>query len=718
RMGHIELASPVAHIWFVKGTPSRIGLLLDISPRNLERVLYFAQFIVMSVDEAARNRAIDALREEMEQQATERELQFAEKISAVEAASGTAVAQVEQKLAEQLTRLEDEERRGLEALEKKLATLGKALDKAKGKPTAKALALEDDVILAAGETADAETQQRLQALAERRRAELAALFAQRREEAELIAPKKAQEQRAAAWAETEPLRDKMQEERRKVAEEYRLRIEELEDLKDPVRDDAVTQLPEPKYRELSTAYSDVFEAGMGAEAVVDILRRVNLDELALKMRLEIQNFSGQRRKKATKRLKVIEAFRKSGNRPEWMVVSVLPVLPPDLRPMVQLDGGRFATSDLNDLYRRVINRNNRLKRLLELGAPEIIIRNEKRMLQEAVDSLIDNGRRGRAVSTAGNHKLKSLSDMLKGKQGRFRQNLLGKRVDYSGRSVIVVGPELKLNQCGLPKRMALELFKPFVMQALVERGLAHNIKSAKRVVERARPEVWDILDEIARERPVLLNRAPTLHRLGIQAFEPVLIDGSAIQIHPLVCAAFNADFDGDQMAVHIPLSRAAVAEARQIMLSSQNLLLPSNGEPTVAPTLDIVLGCYYLTLPKPVAKGEYREGTPPQGVYGSFREAKLACDLGVVDLQARIRVRDAKTNGELIDTTVGRIIFNEVLPDELGFRNEVLDKKGLKDLVAECSRKLDIERTAEVVDKVKDTGFHYATQSGMTIAMN
>ena len=369
RMGHIELASPVAHIWFVKGTPSRIGLLLDISPRNLERVLYFAQFIVMSVDEAARNRAIDALREEMEQQAAERELQFAEKISAIEAASGTAVAQVEQKLAEQLTRLEDEERRGLEALEKKLAALGKALDKGKGKPAAKALALEDEVILAAGETADAETQQRLQALAERRRAELAALFAQRRQEAELIAPKKAQEQRDAALAETEPLRQKMQEERRKVAEEYRLRIEELEDLKDPVRDDAVTLLPEPKYRELTTACPGVFEAGMGAEAVVDILRRVNLDELAVKMRQEIQNFSGQRRKKATKRLKVIEAFRKSGNHPEWMVVSVLPVLPPDLRPMVQLDGGRFATSDLNDLYRRVINRNNRLKRLLELGAP-------------------------------------------------------------------------------------------------------------------------------------------------------------------------------------------------------------------------------------------------------------------------------------------------------------------------------------------------------------
>ncbi len=718
RMGHIELASPVAHIWFVKGTPSRIGLLLDISPRNLERVLYFAHFIVTSVDEAARQRAIDALREEMEQQATERERQAAEKIASIETGGEAAATQIAGQQAEQLARLEDEEKRALEALEKKVAAVEKALAKGQGKPVTKDLALEDEVIVAAGEAADPEAQQRLQALAERRRGELGALFDQRRQDAALLAEKKAQERRDAAWAEAEPLRQKMQEERRKVAEEYRLRIEELEDLKDPVRDDAVTQLPEPKYRELATAYPGVFEGGMGAEAILDILRRIGLDELALKMRLEIQNFSGQRRKKATKRLKVMEAFRKSGNHAEWMVVSVLPVLPPDLRPMVQLDGGRFATSDLNDLYRRVINRNNRLKRLLELGAPEIIIRNEKRMLQEAVDSLIDNGRRGRAVSTAGNHKLKSLSDMLKGKQGRFRQNLLGKRVDYSGRSVIVVGPELKLNQCGIPKRMALELFKPFVMQALVARGLAHNIKSAKRVVERARPEVWDILDEIARERPVLLNRAPTLHRLGIQAFEPVLIDGSAIQIHPLVCAAFNADFDGDQMAVHIPLSRAAVAEARQVMLSSQNLLLPSNGEPTVAPTLDIVLGCYYLTLPRTAAKGEYHDGAPPRGVYSSFQEAKLACDLGLVDLQARIRVRDAKTGGQLIDTTVGRIIFNEVLPEELGFRNEVLDKKVLKDLVAECSRKLGAERTAEMVDRVKDVGFHYATQSGMTIAMN
>jgi DNA-directed RNA polymerase subunit beta' len=718
RMGHIELASPVAHIWFVKGMPSRIGLLLDISPRSLERVLYFAQFIVTQVKEAARDQAIEALRQEMETQATEREREQAEKIAAGEAACEEAIAGVQSQRAEQLASLDEELSRDLEAIKKKVASLKRAITKGKGKAAAKALALAETVIVAQGETVTPEATDLLQAEAEKQVAQLEELFAQRRSEGELLADAQIQQLRDALWAENEPLREKMREERQAVVEEYRLKIEELEDLKDPVRDDAVSLLMEPKYHELTSAHPEVFSAGMGAEPILDILQRLDLDRLAVKLRQEIQNFSGQRRKKATKRLKVVEAFRKSNNRPEWMVISVLPVLPPDLRPMVQLDGGRFATSDLNDLYRRVINRNNRLKRLLELGAPEIIIRNEKRMLQEAVDSLIDNGRRGRAVSTAGNHKLKSLSDMLKGKQGRFRQNLLGKRVDYSGRSVIVVGPELKLNQCGLPRRMVLELFKPFVMQALVDRGLAHNIKSAKRVVERARPEVWDILDEIIRERPVLLNRAPTLHRLGIQAFEPVLVDGSAIQIHPLVCAAFNADFDGDQMAVHIPLSRAAVAEARQIMLSAENLLLPSNGEPTVAPTLDIVLGCYYLTLVKPGAKGQYKPGIPPRGAYGSFQEAKLAYDLGLVELQAKIKVRDPKTNGQLIDTTVGRIIFNDVLPEELALRNEVLDKKDLKDLVAECYHKLGMERTAEMVDAIKNVGFHYATQSGMTIAIN
>jgi len=718
RMGHIELASPVAHIWFVKGMPSRIGLLLDISPRSLERVLYFAQFIVTEVNEAARDQAIEALRQEMETQAAEREAQYAEKIALREAACEEAVAQVQSQRDQQFARLDEELNRDLAALKKKIAALEKAIAKGQGKSASKDLALAETVIVAKGDKVTAQAAKRLQAEAEKQVAELEDLFAQRCSESELVVDAHIQQLQDAARVEIEPLRQKMHDERQAVGEEYHLKIEELEELKDPIRDDAVTLLMEAKYHELASACPEVFSAGMGAEPILGILQRLDLDRLAVKLRQEIQSSSGQRRKKATKRLKVTEAFRKSNNRPEWMVVVVLPVLPPDLRPMVQLDGGRFATSDLNDLYRRVINRNNRLKRLLELGAPEIIIRNEKRMLQEAVDSLIDNGRRGRAVSTAGNHKLKSLSDMLKGKQGRFRQNLLGKRVDYSGRSVIVVGPDLKLHQCGLPRRMALELFKPFVMHALVERGLAHNIKSAKRVVERAQPEVWDILDEIVQERPVLLNRAPTLHRLGIQAFEPVLVDGSAIQIHPLVCAAFNADFDGDQMAVHIPLSRAAVAEARQIMLSAENLLLASNGEPTVAPTLDIVLGCYYLTLVKPRAKGEYRPGIPPKGVYSSFQEAKLAHDLGLVGLQAKIKVRDPRTGGQLIDTTVGRIIFNEVLPEELALRNEVLDKKDLKDLVAECHHKLGMERTGEMVDAIKNVGFHYATQSGMTIAIN
>src|SRR5438046_2247143 len=381
---------------------------------------------------------------------------------------------------------------------------------------------------------------------------------------------------------------------------------------------------------------------MGAEAVRELISALNMDKLAADLRREISSTVGQRRKKATKRLKVVEAFRKSNTSPEWMILTVLPVLPPDLRPMVQLDAVHFATSDLNDWYRRVMNRNRRLKLLLELSAPEIIIRNEKRMLQEACDALIDNGRRGRAVAGSGNHKLKSLSDMLKGKQGRFRQNLLGKRVDYSGRSVIVVGPELKLHQCGLPKRMALELFKPFVMRKLVEQNFAHNSKSGKRFVERVRPEVWDVLEEVIQDHPVLLNRAPTLHRLGIQAFEPILIEGSAIQLHPLVCSAFNADFDGDQMAVHVPLSAAAKREAREQMLSVNNLLQPSNGDPIVAPTLDMVLGVYYLTTSRPGARGEGK-------AFSDFDDAKLAYDIGVIDLQATIKLRvpaAAPVNGE------------------------------------------------------------------------
>jgi DNA-directed RNA polymerase subunit beta' len=715
RMGHIELASPVAHIWFVKGTPSRIGLLLDISPRSLERVLYFAQFIVTTVNEDIRRAALEKLREEMDNAVDSGESEQITRVGEIEASTAEALAALEETRAARLAKADEEVDAEIAALREKAAALEIDIEKVAGKNATKKLALDDKFVLAIrGDPLPRDPIKKLQTQVEKRVHALENSRAGKRKAAEAGLETELTRLRAGATAEMEPLRKKVNEDRVAVRAKFEQQIDELEDLKDPIPDDQCTLLPEQTLRDINEKYPGLVRAGMGAEAILDILDRVDLDRLAVKLRSEIQNFSGQRRKKATKRLRVVEALRKSGNKPAWMVLGILPVLPPDLRPMVQLDGGRFATSDLNDLYRRVINRNNRLKRLLELGAPEIIIRNEKRMLQEAVDSLIDNGRRGRAVSTAGNHKLKSLSDMLKGKQGRFRQNLLGKRVDYSGRSVIVVGPELKLHQCGLPKRMALELFKPFVMHGLVARGLAHNIKSAKRIVERARPEVWDILDEIIRQRPVLLNRAPTLHRLGIQAFEPVLIDGSAIQIHPLVCTAFNADFDGDQMAVHVPLSRAAVAEARQIMLSSQNLLYPSSGEPVVAPTLDIVLGCYYLTDEK-LEKGKQAE---PKAIYSSFDEAKMASALGGMDLHAPVIARDAKTNGERIRTTIGRIIFNEVLPAELGFRNHLMDKKAIKELVSECSHKLDNATTAEMVDQMKNIGFRYATQSGISIAMN
>ncbi len=595
RMGHIDLACPVSHIWFAKGIPSRIGLLLDLSPRSLEHVLYFSQYIVTQVNEDAREEVIKQLEESTLHNIEERQ-------QAVEA----QIAQMEQD--------------------------------------------------------------------------------------------------GATVEEINQLRNQFVNEKTKLEEETALVTEKLKELQ-------VKQLlTENEYHDLKHKYGDAFEAGMGAEAILHIMKNINLDEIRNNLLQETQSSSGQRRKKASKQLRVVEAFRNSGNKPEWMILTVLPVLPPDLRPMVQLDGGRFATSDLNDLYRRVINRNNRLRHLIDIGAPEIIIRNEKRMLQEAVDSLVDNGRRGRAISISGNHKLKSLSDMLRGKQGRFRQNLLGKRVDYSGRSVIVCGPELNLHQCGLPRRMALELFKPFVMRRLVAQGLAPNIKSARRLVERAKSEVYDILEEVVKERPVLLNRAPTLHRLSIQAFEPVLIDGSAIQIHPLVCSAFNADFDGDQMAVHVPLSRAAVKEARDMMLSHHNILLPSSGEPTVTPTLDMVLGCYYLTTIR-------HEGKENGKYFGSFEEAKLAYEFGVVDLREEIDVRNKET-GERVKTSVGRILFNEVLPAELGFFNKIIDKSTLKHIATNCCKLLPDEETGQVLDSIKRLGFHYASKSGITIAMN
>ena len=526
RMGHIELAAPVSHIWFFKGIPSRMGLILDMSPRTLEKILYFASYVVLDP----------------------------------------------------------------------------------------------------GET---------------------------------------------------PL-SKMQ------------------------------LLSDGEYREYREKYGSKFTAGMGAEAIKRLLEEIDLEKLSDELRAEIRNSTGQRRIRAVRRLEVVEAFRASGNRPEWMILEVIPVIPPELRPMVQLDGGRFATSDLNDLYRRVINRNNRLKRLLELGAPDIIVRNEKRMLQEAVDALIDNGRRGRPVTGPGNRPLKSLSDMLKGKQGRFRQNLLGKRVDYSGRSVIVVGPYLRMYQCGLPKEMALELFKPFVMKELVERGLAHNIKSAKRMVERSRPEVWDVVEDVIKEHPVLLNRAPTLHRLGIQAFEPVLVEGRAIQIHPLVCTAYNADFDGDQMAVHVPLSAEAQAEARLLMMSTNNILVPSSGRPIVTPTQDMVIGIYYLTVEKPGAQGEGQ-------FFGSMEEAEMAYHAGQIDLHARILVRH---EGKRINTTLGRLIFNSVLPEGMEYYDAEVDKSTLGTIVEDLYNTVDLEHCAEILDRIKALGYHYSTKSGTTVSID
>ena len=550
RMGHIELAAPVSHIWYFKGIPSRMGLVLDMSPRNLEKVLYFASYIV------------------------------------TDPGQGTDLAYKE-------------------------------------------------------------------------------------------------------------------------------------------------VLTETQYREAREKYGNTFSAGMGAEAVRELLTHIDLDELSADLREKLRDATGQKKIRIVRRLEVIEALRSSGNKPEWMVLEIIPVIPPDLRPMVQLDGGRFATSDLNDLYRRVINRNNRLKRLLELGAPDIIVRNEKRMLQEAVDALIDNGRRGRPVTGPGGRPLKSLSDMLKGKQGRFRQNLLGKRVDYSGRSVIVVGPELKFYQCGLPKKMALELFKPFIMKRLVENGSAHNIKSAKRMVEKVRPEVWDVLDDVIKEHPVLLNRAPTLHRLGIQAFEPVLVEGKAIKLHPLVCTAYNADFDGDQMAVHLPLSVEAQAEARYLMLSVNNILAPKDGSPITTPTQDMILGSYYLTHPGSDNRDTYAEVGDGK-IFTDYDEMIMAYSTHVVGIHAKVKVRMKLTPddpGKLVESTVGRFIFNQNIPQDLGFvdRNAdpygleidfLCDKKKLGQIIGKCYKAHGNTGTAEMLDHIKSMGYHYSTISAITISVS
>ncbi len=732
RMGHIELASPVSHIWYFKGIPSQLGLLLDLSPRNLEKVLYFASYIVTSVDEEKRRERLVALDEEVVEQAVALERATTEEQQVIEMRVDQELVRLETELRDKLATLQERRGSAREAAGAALPPLEAALADLSGKTADETVVFEPSgvVIVSAGDevTADhvnaareaarqfVEDTERQASLEERQ------LHNQLEEEAEQL--------RGVANDEIDELARKMNEEIEAIDGVIQARRQEIEKLQ------PMTLLTDAQHREVQEACGPIFEADMGAEALLEIIRRLDLEALTKHLREEVHASSMQRRKRATKRLRVVEAFRKSGAEPTWMILSVLPVLPPDLRPMVQLDGGRFATSDLNDLYRRVINRNNRLKRLLDLGAPEIIIRNEKRMLQEAVDALIDNGRRGRAVSGSANHKLKSLSDMLKGKQGRFRQNLLGKRVDYSGRSVIVVGPTLKINQCGLPKRMALELFKPFVMRELVDRGHAPNIKSAKRIVERARPVVWDVLEDVTKGHPVLLNRAPTLHRLGIQAFEVVLVEGSAIQIHPLVCTAYNADFDGDTMSVHVPLSHEAQREAHELMLSTHNLLSPADGSPLVAPTKDMVLGCYYLTLEE--------SGTTSNGrVFMDFDEVVLAHDLGEIGLQTPIKVQVSASDfdseeamilsdgpqgrgtsseivpvGGIFTTTVGRVLFNRVLPAELRYENRVMDKGKLKELVARTFLLVGRERTAEIVDRVKDVGFHYATLSGITVGID
>ncbi len=722
RMGHIELASPVAHIWYTRRVPSYLGILLDISRRNLDRVLYFAQYIVTRVDEDERGRILRRLDEE--HQAA---------VGALRARTSTEAEAVRETVDEALKELRasiDERKLALEArIEQETGTLMAAAAQMqdilnglrdKAAPQDIVFAPTGATVVARAETVSAAHHDRLNELLQVRLSDL---------QLEMEDTVKGDEQRYLA--EREQL---MRQHEGRLNARDRQAESEIADLekqfrstRDEVTSLAVMQLmTEAEYWDAMERWGTVFEAGMGAEALYEIIARMDLKHMSTLMREEIlHGRSKQRRKKATKRLRVIEALRRSENRPEWMILKTLPVIPPDLRPMVQLDGGRFATSDLNDLYRRVINRNNRLKRLLDLGAPDVIIRNEKRMLQEAVDSLIDNSRRGKAVSARGRRKLKSLSDMLKGKQGRFRRNLLGKRVDYSGRSVIVIGPQLKLHQCGLPKTMALELFRPFVMRKLVEYNYAHNVKGAKRLIEKMDPVVWEVLEEIIQDYPVLLNRAPTLHRLGIQAFEPVLVEGKAIQIHPLVCQAFNADFDGDMMAVHVPLSEKAKREARELMLSTRNLLKPASGEPIVEPQKDMVLGMYYLTMRREGVLGEGR-------AFSGLEEVKLAYDLAQVHIHAPVRIYmashyDADGNrlsdgptARWIDSTVGRAVFNLSLPEAMHFYDpgDPLDKGGVKRLVAEAIRVLGAERSADLLDVLKRVGFTYATRSGLSIAVD
>ena len=720
RMGHIGLAAPVAHVWYTRRVPSYMGQLLDISRKNLDRVLYFAQYVVTYVDEDAREKALARLEEEIAESEIEITAKLSSQIEEIQTTRDERLLDLETQASEVEKRYDEELAKNLEPIIKEGQRLEEKLQEQIGSSPRKEIKFSaaDKVIVKAGKEINNKHISLVQGIVKEYLEDLEGKSkGSKQRELEHITLNMASTKAESDLAITET-RAHMDDEG-SVSRNEKLQLkDELLDLKH------LTFMGEHRYRELRSRWGQVFRADMGAEAFHDILKRLDLKTMAEDLWNEVRTSrSKQKRKKATKRLKVAEAFLRSGNRPEWMILTILPVIPPDLRPMVQLDGGRFATSDLNDLYRRVINRNNRLKRLLELGAPDVIVRNEKRMLQEAVDSLIDNSQRGKALSRRGRRELRSLSDLLKGKKGRFRRNLLGKRVDYSGRSVIVVGPQLKLYQCGLPKTMALELFRPFVISKLVSLNYAANVKGARRLIERNRPEVWEVLEEVIEERPVLLNRAPTLHRLGIQAFMPVLIEGSAIQLHPLVTPAFNADFDGDQMAVHVPLSDQAVAEARELMLSSRNLLKPADGEPIIGPSKDMVLGVYYLTLDsKSEHKGHGR-------VFADMREVEMAYHLGQLEVHTKIKVRVTtwyddegsrldEQEERLIDTTVGRVLFNLVLAPEIQFVNDVFDKGAVKDLIGEILELTDESTTTMVADQIKDIGFSYATRSGITVAVS
>ncbi|MGC9400474.1 MAG: DNA-directed RNA polymerase subunit beta' [Anaerolineae bacterium] len=731
RMGHITLAAPVAHIWYTRRVPSHLSVLLDISKRNLDRVLYFAQYIVIHVDEEARQRALTRLDEEEKERdgllthAAERHIgDLQDRLKAIRESK-------EHDREALLTEFEQELNRRTDEITTVARTLQERLEGMMGREVSDAIVFTptDTVIVEAGDVVTRDHYARLNTVAKGAVEALEEEINERREAAleELASEAEASDESALIREQIERIREELREKRETIKARYDAEREELLNLQ------PMQFFNEARYRELRQKWGQVFSAGMGAEAIYEILRRLDLDTLAESLWHEVRyGTSKTRRKRATRRLRVVEALRKSENRPEWMILTVLPVLPPELRPMVQLDGGRFAASDLNDLYRRVINRNNRLKRLLDLGAPEVIIHNEKRMLQEAVDSLIDNSQRGKAMSRRGRRPLKSLSDMLKGKKGRFRRNLLGKRVDYSGRSVIVVGPELEMHQCGLPKTMALELYRPFVIQKLVEYNYTTNVKAAKRLIERQRPEVWEVLEEVIEDRPVLLNRAPTLHRLGIQAFEPVLIEGKAIQLHPLVCAAFNADFDGDQMAVHLPLSRKAVEEARKLMLAPRNVLKPADGQPIIGPSKDMCMGIYYLTM-----EGRHKKEAP-RPTFADLDEVEAAYALGQVHLHDTILLESARASdtpfeevsqteveaeaaatefSAPIETTVGRAIFNRIVPEPLRFLNRPLNKGALNDLIGECYWRLGPEVTVKFADAIKTVGFKYATISGVTISI-